>query len=268
MRYKVKFEMFDMKTFEISPKSVEYYVSHLIPDEVVDILFSTEPFTANLYVVADIHLDYCELNLMARGYSGDPEEDNFSREREILKKHFTGIDHFDVPIKQHPLDYTDAISLNVNLDCYFNLNAREEIESAIAAEFGYSYKYTSHRRAEVGASEESNWLKMLTEGVKTFIDVFNIFLFLKSIFEKYGPKDLPTQDLSESELDSQYKIYKNDKYLVAVSRDINIPLDKLNVKFKSISIDGTYMLVETEIGTYSVQFNNNHQIIMLNKLDD
>ena len=268
MKYRVKYELIDMGTFEVNTKSIEYYESDLLPDNVSNLFSSSEPLPADITVTADEHRDYCDLKLQHRNYSTDSESDFFKRERQFFKVHFTQIEPFNIPTDQDPTCYFDHTTLEVKLFGNLDSKAYKEIEEIIDLNYGYAYSFSTYKRINAGLSDESNWLKLLTEGVKTFIDVFNIFLFLKSIFEKYGPKDSQTQDVPDSEFDSQYKITQFHKYLIAVSRDINTPLDKLNVRFKSVSIDGTYMLVETEIGTYSVQFNNNQQIIMLNKLDD
>jgi hypothetical protein len=268
LKYRVKFNLFDMITFEVQTKSIEYFESDLLPDEVVNLLFSTEPFPMDLTVTADEHCDYSELTLRHRSYSVESEYDNFVRERQILNECFTPIESIDVPKDQDPTSYNTATTLKINLFTYMNPNAREEIDRTFNSVNGYSYIYTSHHRVEIGASGEFYWLNVIIDYLKTFIDVFTIFIFLKSIYDKYAPKETAELDISDSEFNRQYKRIQLQDYLIAISKNINTPLDKINLRFQSLTLDGTYMVVKTDKGTYSVSFDNKRQIITLNKLDD
>ncbi len=257
-----------MITFEVNTKSIEYYESDLLPAEASELFCSAKPLPANITVSADEHRGYCDLTLQHPDYSTGSGFDIFSRERQFLKKYFSMIEQFETPNMKQAQSYNYQTTLKIKIQFGLDQKSRKEIENAINMQYLNFYRFKSYEKSNSGYSYDFEWVNVLVEGVKTLVEVLDVYFLIKEVFEKLGFKDSQTEDIPDSEFESQYEKIQIEKYLIAVSREINSPLDRFNVNYKSISIDGTYMRVEADGVKYSCQFDNNHKLVMINIIDD
>lgn len=255
-----------MDTCKIRYSEKEIYESKLTPKKFVDTFFSIPPYTSNLLVSAKVYRNYCELTLESRGDFNSSFEYLFQRERSILKSR---ISPQLLKLDQFPFNFSpdqDKTVIGIVTNNYSVKFSEKDINKFFAADSKSSLQYREIIKAEIGASAEFEIFKAISEPIKYIGECIVLFLAFKTFYEKWKRVNDSGQEESEINIKKDFEIKQIDKDLVAISREIHIPIDKMEIIVKEIRLDGLFMSITTEKGDYSIEFNNANKIVLIRKV--
>lgn len=256
----------ELDTGNIRESEPLIYQSKLSPKKIVEKLFSTEPFTANLIVTAELFNNYCDLKIMVRGNSNQNERELFRREENILSRPLKPFEANIVDYRINSKPQTVETTLEINVFGLNSIISQGEVEEVVITMFPIKSSRILIEKAEIGASAEFLIIKIVVDSLKYIFECIKIFMDFKKLIERklHGgvnpdyEEDIDLEEFGLSEIEG---------YKIAISKHINVPINRINVKVKLVRLDGLYMMITTENGDYSVEFNNKRQLIVLKPLN-
>ena len=266
MIYSITFSIYDVDTSKIRYSEKEIYEGKQTPEKFVKSFFENPPFTSNLVISAKILGNYCDVTLESRGLKDSTFEVLFQREKDILKNQITQKLQTNEKIQVDFPPDDEKTLISITFYPYTVQPSKEEFDDILQSSYKISSQYREIVHAEIGASAEYELLKALIDPLKYIGECIALFLVFKNLYDKRKRKNHFEQGDEALDFDKDYKIIQIDKHKVAISKEIDVPVDKIEIQIKEIRLDGLFMSVSTEKGYYSIEFNNANQIVVLRKL--